>query len=182
MTLRRPRHAAGGEEAGNESGGFATGIAPKRKPRQASTSGAAATSLRPFHYVVESLVDSGVSKIDFILSDMPERLEDSLGDGARWGSSFRYHLARDATRPYSRLSVIGIAEDEPVAGAWRPAAFVESGILAATHGIGPYGGRWTGWGIVPVRSCAQIRDDRRSRIVRPPFRAAGRFLQDAALC
>ena len=70
---------------------------------------------RPFlHYVVESLVDAGVNQIDFILSDMPEKVEDSLGDGTRWGSTFRYHLARDAARPYGRLAVIGIAEDEPV--------------------------------------------------------------------
>src|ERR1035438_9957638 len=70
---------------------------------------------RPFlHYVVESLVDMGVGEIDFILSDSPAKIEESLGNGARWGIAFRYHLARDSARPYGRLSVIGISGDEPV--------------------------------------------------------------------
>ena len=64
--------------------------------------------------MVESLVEPGANQIDFILSHMPEKVEGSLGDGTRWGSTFRYHLARDAARPYGRLAVIGIAEDEPV--------------------------------------------------------------------
>ena len=116
---------------------------------------------RPFlHYVVESLVDSGVSKIDFILSDMPERIEDSLGDGARWGSAFRYHLARDATRPYGRLSVIGIAESEPVVlahGDRLPLWRVESSPPRTELVF--HGSRWTGWGIVPGSVLRAIRDD-----------------------
>jgi lipopolysaccharide/colanic/teichoic acid biosynthesis glycosyltransferase len=116
---------------------------------------------RPFvHYVIESLVDSGVNKIDFILSEMPEKVENSLGDGTRWGSAFRYHLARDAARPYSRLPVLGIGEDEPVVLAhgdrlplWRadnPSARTE---------LVFHGGQWTGWAMVPGSVLRAIRDD-----------------------
>src|SRR5258708_7156134 len=66
------------------------------------------------HFVVEFLVDSGVNQIDFVLSDMPEKIENSLGGGTRWGVKFRYHLARDAERPYGRLGAVGIGADETV--------------------------------------------------------------------
>ena len=116
---------------------------------------------RPFlHYVVESLVDSGVKKIDFILSDSPEKIEDSLGDGARWGVVFHYHLARDAARPYGRLSVIDIAEDEGVVLAhgdrlplWR--AEVSTPRMELVF----HGGVWTGWGMVPGAALRTIGDD-----------------------
>jgi hypothetical protein len=120
---------------------------------------------RPFlHYVIESLVESGVNRIDFILSDSPEKIEDSLGDGTRWGSAFRYHLARDAARPYGRLSVIDIAGNEPVVlahGDRLPLWTAES--LVARMESDPeliwHGGRWTGWGIVPGSVLRAIRDD-----------------------
>ncbi|MEP7341444.1 MAG: sugar transferase [Acidobacteriota bacterium] len=59
---------------------------------------------RPFiQHVVEVLVDRGVTEFDFILTHLPQKIEHLLGDGARWGSQFRFHLARDASRPYDTL-------------------------------------------------------------------------------
>jgi lipopolysaccharide/colanic/teichoic acid biosynthesis glycosyltransferase len=115
---------------------------------------------RPFlHYVIESLVDCGITKIDFILSDMPEKIEESLGDGTRWGCVFRYHLTRDAARPYGRLSVIGIESDEPVLLAhgdrlplWRAESSPRCTLVF-------HDGSWTGWGIVPSSVLRAIRDD-----------------------
>jgi len=112
------------------------------------------------HYAIESLVDSGVTEIDFILSKIPEKIELSLGDGARWGCAFRYHLARDPAQPYARLSVIGIPEDQPVVLAhgdrlplWKadsPPARTELVI---------YNGQWTGWAMVPGSILRAIRYD-----------------------
>ena len=91
---------------------------------------------------------------------MPEKVEGSLGDGTRWGSTFRYHLARDAARPYGRLAVIGIAEDEPVILAhgdrlplWR-AETAQPRIELVR-----YLGKWTGWGICMGGALRAIRDD-----------------------
>lgn len=56
---------------------------------------------RPFiQHVVEYLVEKGFATFDFALSHMPEKLEELLGDGQRWGSKFRFHLVRDPAHPY----------------------------------------------------------------------------------
>jgi len=106
---------------------------------------------KPFlHYVVESLVDAGITQIDFMLSEMPETVEESLGDGARWGGKFAYHLVRNPERPYGRLAVLGIGRDEPI--------LLAHGDRLPLWNIDPSGGRpglvfrdgeWTGWGILP---------------------------------
>lgn len=102
---------------------------------------------RPFlHFVVEFLVDSGVSQIDFILSEMPEKVEDSLGDGTRWGVKFRYHLARDAARPYGRLGAVGIGQDETVVLAHGDRLPLCN--LGASPQLVYHKGEWTGWGIL----------------------------------
>jgi len=116
---------------------------------------------RPFlHFVVEFLVDSGVHQIDFILSEMPEKIEDSLGDGTRWGVKFRYHLARDAARPYGRLSAAGIGEDETIVLAHGDR------LPLCTIGAAPAGpqlvyksGEWTGWGVLPGSLLRDLTDD-----------------------
>lgn len=59
---------------------------------------------RPFvQHVVEALVEQGIHQIDFILCHLPEKIEHFLGDGARWGCSFRFHLTRDPAFPYESL-------------------------------------------------------------------------------
>jgi len=46
---------------------------------------------------------------------MPEKIEHLLGDGARWGSRFRFHLARDHVHPYKSVkALISDQETEPV--------------------------------------------------------------------
>lgn len=112
------------------------------------------------HHVVESLVDSGITNIDFILSNMSEKIETSLGDGTRWGSVFRYHLARDSARPYGRLAVLGLSADEPVVLAhgdrlplWTPEFRPPRAELVY------HDGQWTGWGIVPGSLLHAIHDE-----------------------
>jgi len=106
---------------------------------------------RPFlQHVVESVAESGVADtIDVVLSDFPERVEELLGDGTRWGIKIRYHLARDVSRPYAALS--RIAGDDPIllihadCLPWAPLreCAVNSHQLAICHE-----GTWTGWAIL----------------------------------
>jgi len=62
---------------------------------------------RPFlQHLVENLVQQGPIEIDFILSHRPEKVEEYFEEGKRWGSIFRYHLARDADHPYDFLRTL----------------------------------------------------------------------------
>lgn len=97
----------------------------------------APTMDRPFiQHVVEFLVNSGIRSIHVLLSHFPEAVEGLLGDGKRWGVSVRYHLSKEAARPYRLL---GIIRDELGSG---PVLLVHSDrlILADITGSRPVGG------------------------------------------
>jgi NDP-sugar pyrophosphorylase family protein/lipopolysaccharide/colanic/teichoic acid biosynthesis glycosyltransferase len=116
---------------------------------------------RPFiQHVVETLVDRDITEFDFILSHLPEKLEHLLGSGARWGSRIRFHLARDAARPYASIKrLCAESPDNPVLlvhGDRLPQLPEDFGIqtsqgsanllycLAGLHEAPPEK-RWTGW-------------------------------------
>lgn len=63
---------------------------------------------------VEFLVDNGVGDIDFILCEKPHLVRTFLGDGGRWGATFRFHLTRDPYRPYARLPFLADQDDEVI--------------------------------------------------------------------
>ena len=59
---------------------------------------------RPFlQHVVERVAGLGITQLEIILSHQPHELEDFLGDGARWGVNFRFHLTKDHDKPYANL-------------------------------------------------------------------------------
>ncbi len=67
---------------------------------------------RPFiQHVVEFLVEGGITRFEFVLSHLPEKIENLLGDGSRWGSVFRFHLTRDPERPYDSLKIMNLDND-----------------------------------------------------------------------
>lgn len=57
-------------------------------------------------HVVESLIDRGIDTFDFVLHEFAREIEEFLGDGARWGSHFTFHLVCDPTRPYEPLRLL----------------------------------------------------------------------------
>ncbi len=57
-------------------------------------------------HVLELLVEHGITEFDFILHHLPEQFEAFLGDGRRWGATFRWHLAQDPERPYARMAAL----------------------------------------------------------------------------
>jgi len=67
---------------------------------------------RPFiQHVVEFLVEGGITQFEFVLSYLPRKIENLLGDGSRWGSVFRFHLARNPENPYDILKTITLGDD-----------------------------------------------------------------------
>jgi NDP-sugar pyrophosphorylase family protein len=64
-------------------------------------------------HIIESLASQGITSIELITGHAPEKVEALLGNGDRWGCSFRYHLATQPDRPYRSLKVIARAKTEP---------------------------------------------------------------------
>src|SRR5262249_3559310 len=56
----------------------------------------------------------GVTRFDIVLHRLPEVIEQQLGDGARWGTSITYHLARDPDHPYRVLRALDWSTDPDV--------------------------------------------------------------------
>jgi lipopolysaccharide/colanic/teichoic acid biosynthesis glycosyltransferase len=132
---------------------------------------------RPFvQHVVEYLADQGVRHCHFVLSHLPRKIEDHLGDGRRWGLTFTFHLLRDHTRPYRILRVIDLGKDDrqPLllghADRLPALALTEAGsaiqaasgqpVLFANKDTAPSGERcWTGWAVISPEHLANVPSD-----------------------
>jgi hypothetical protein len=134
---------------------------------------------RPFiQHVVEFLVEGGVTRFEFVLSHLPERIRDLLGDGARWGSAFRFHLARDPETPYDILKtrqfdqdagpfLLAHADRLPLIDLDRirrgPQSTEPLLFMSATDTTGDNAskkhkdtGEWTGWAWLPAHVMASL--------------------------
>ncbi len=62
---------------------------------------------RPFiQHVVEYLVNQGFDRFDVVLCQYPEKIKALLGDGARWGVKFKYHLVKDPSQSVKTLKCL----------------------------------------------------------------------------
>jgi lipopolysaccharide/colanic/teichoic acid biosynthesis glycosyltransferase len=125
---------------------------------------------RPFlQHVVEHLAGQGITKLEFVLSHLPEKIEHLLGDGHRWGCKFTYHLVRDAERPYRVLRTMHFEENEPILlghGERLPLLTVKGAATSAVpilfctrHDNSDNGVErldWTGWALVTPEHVAQL--------------------------
>ncbi|MFN0085254.1 MAG: sugar transferase [Blastocatellia bacterium] len=121
---------------------------------------------RPWiQHIVEALVERGVTEFDFVLHHLPEKVEHFLGNGARWGSVFRFHLARNGARPYGAVRALRI--DEPVLlGHADRYASLPVDLSAHREGLSYYrrgaAGEppvWTGWAWLSAETRAALPED-----------------------
>jgi hypothetical protein len=121
---------------------------------------------RPFlQHVVEFLAAQGVRRFDVVLSERPERVEELLGDGGRWGVGVTYHLARDPTRPYRPLRAVDFGGEPALLLAHadrlpRVVLAEERGPtprLFYPRGDGPTG--WSGWALLSPDHLASLPPD-----------------------
>lgn len=121
---------------------------------------------RPFlQHVVEYLVARDINHFEVVVSHMPEQIERLLRHGHRWGSSVKYHLARDADKCYRRLKAIWPVEgDEPVlighGDSLPPLGLVLQDLAGQTpvffnHST-PEGSNWTGWAVLSAKDLAGL--------------------------
>jgi len=132
---------------------------------------------RPFiQHVVEYLAENGVREMEFILCHHAGDIEDLLGDGTRWGCTFRFHLARDPERPYVRLKAIPFPDPDGTIliahGNRLPRVNIADcrpkggNVVPITHAQIPRQGQetnteaaWTGWSWVPVSMLQELGPD-----------------------
>ncbi|MDX2029025.1 MAG: NDP-sugar synthase [Blastocatellia bacterium] len=120
---------------------------------------------RPWiQHILESLVERGVTEFDFVLHHLPEKMEQFLGNGARWGCVFRFHLARNAARPYGVLRTL--QKNEPVLlghadrYASLPAEMSPDGDRFYYHCDSETGvASWTGWAWMSPEMRASLPED-----------------------
>src|SRR5271163_1364248 len=123
------------------------------------------------HHVVDFLAGQGVRRFEFVLGHLPEKIEAYLGDGARWGASFEFHLLQSTSDPLRLVETIAAGLDDAI--------ILGSGIslpeFQPAAGAGPTlyvddAGIWTGWALFPrgsqlfpeLRLCAsgeRLNDD-----------------------
>jgi len=120
---------------------------------------------RPFiQHTVEFLIGEGITHFHFILSHLPEKMEELLGDGSRWGSTFRCHLAQDPFRPYETVKTMGLNPEQFILlahGDRLPSIELQKAItLSESEPSGPTfwvktsdfendQPAWTGWAWIP---------------------------------
>ena len=123
---------------------------------------------RPFlQQIIEVLTRQGCNQVDLVLSHLPERTEELLKDGNRWGIQIRYHLARSEAHGYRLLSLVARKLSDTI----EPAGVLSrrSGLLighadrfplldfrsrlsdceAPVLVIDPATSEWTGWAWLP---------------------------------
>lgn len=63
---------------------------------------------------LNQLADAGIKQVDLVVSGHPEQLRSLLGNGERWGMNLRWHLAKDASKPYGILQSLGLERAQRV--------------------------------------------------------------------
>ncbi len=112
---------------------------------------------RPFlFHVIEYLALQGVRRFEFLLSHLPEKIENYLGDGARWGCSFQFHLLSAQARPYRMAETIATAlDDDTLIGRGDNLPEIHLDGLTGPTLFTAASGSWTGWAFFP-RAPSQI--------------------------
>jgi NDP-sugar pyrophosphorylase family protein len=108
---------------------------------------------RPFiQYVIEHLIENGVFEFEFILTLLPEKIEEFIGDGKRWGVNVNYHLCRDETTPYGKLidicSTLNPEELFVLAHADRVPKIQLTDLTKPIVFFEETGSHWSGWALL----------------------------------
>jgi len=124
--------------------------------------------------VMDELSRAAVSEVHLVVSDRPETLRATLGDGSRWGMALHWHLVQDPGRPYEPLRtpllqgaqrlLIGHADVCLDAAALRQLLASDG---QAMHAGAEDGLEWTGWASLrPEQFPAQLQDLDRQGLMR----------------
>ncbi len=93
---------------------IATGYEPEMEPLNQQFPSVMTPFIdRPFiQHAIEFLAANDITQMNFVLSHLPQKIENLLGDGTRWGCSFQYHLVKDPATPYGQLRTISLPDKD----------------------------------------------------------------------
>jgi len=117
-------------------------------------------SLLPFgcatfaEQVLDSCARAGLKHIDLVVSEQPEKLRETLGEGWRWGLTLRWHLAKETSTPYGLLHSIGLQPGDRILIGHGHHWIADTKLLKIVNInlIGMTGGEalnWSGWMSAP---------------------------------
>jgi len=112
---------------------------------------------------LDQLASAGVRRIDLVVSGRPEELRVRLGGGERWGIDLRWHLAKDASKPYGMLKALGLNQTgrmlvghaERCIGTAALEALLQRNLIAV-RAVDADGIRWSGWGSADAAALAAV--------------------------
>jgi len=119
-------------------------------------------------HIIEFLAHHGFRQFDILLHHLPNRVEDLLSDGSRWGVSISYHLVKNPDRPFAYLQII--------APGWQDMCFLlgrgdllprlsseQLEIAPYTHGklFMLNQNSWSGWGFMPMKLLMKLPTETR---------------------
>jgi NDP-sugar pyrophosphorylase family protein len=105
------------------------------------------------HHIIDSLASQGVRRFEFVLGHLPEKIETYLGDGARWGCSFGFHLLPSESDPLLTVERIAASlDDEVVLGRGDRLSDFQLWTAASATLFMTAAGAWTGWAVLPRAS------------------------------
>lgn len=104
---------------------------------------------RPFlQHVVEALAARGIREIEFVVGPRADEIETVLGDGARWGCRFTWHLTRDPVRAARLLRAAAAGPDRVLIGRTDCLPLLPDAVGAEGPVLFKHDGEWTGWAVV----------------------------------
>lgn len=110
-------------------------------------------------YILEYLVRHGIKKCEIFLCHLPKMIEDTVGNGERWGLSIEYHLVRSQHHLFNLLTPLSRGWDDDklllARGDMLP-HFAGDLALDSTALYYMQDKTWSGWGVIPCTSLANI--------------------------
>jgi NDP-sugar pyrophosphorylase family protein len=105
------------------------------------------------HHIVDSLASQGIRRFEFVLGHLPEKIETYLGDGARWGCAFGFHLLPSESDPLRMVETIATGlNDEVVLGQGDRLPDFQLWTVPSATLFMTDAGAWTGWAVLPRAS------------------------------
>jgi mannose-1-phosphate guanylyltransferase/phosphomannomutase len=118
-------------------------------------------------HIVESLYHQGIEEVTIVVSYLPERIENLLGDGSRWGLSIKYFRLQDYKGTVGELfpPLRTFQDDIFLISSADILPFFQLGKLIHQYEefktpifLNSSSHEWTGWGLIPLKDFLDLSE------------------------